>query len=65
VGFLKLGSTSGRFSVLASGGLNRPEFTGGQNFPSIAHYGTDTKEEDRDEYQSWAMARIAIKGKLG
>ena len=26
--------------------LNRPGFTGGQNSRRIAHYGTDTKEED-------------------
>ena len=29
-------------------GLNRPGFTGGQNSRRIAHYGTDTKEEDRE-----------------
>ena len=28
------------------GCVNRPGFTGGQNFRRIAHYGTDTKEED-------------------
>ena len=28
--------------------LNRPGFTGGQNSRRIAHYGTDTKEEDRE-----------------
>jgi transaldolase len=28
--------------------MNRPGFTGGQNSWRIAHYGTDTKEEDRE-----------------
>jgi hypothetical protein len=28
--------------------LNRPGFTGGQNSRRIAHYGTDTKEKDRE-----------------
>ena len=28
--------------------VNRPVFTGGQNSRRIAHYGTDTKEEDRE-----------------
>ena len=28
--------------------MNRPVFTGGQNSRRIAHYGTDTKEEDRE-----------------
>jgi hypothetical protein len=27
-------------------GLNRPGFTGGQNSRRIAHYGTDTQQED-------------------
>ena len=29
-----------------AGIMNRPGFTGGQNSRRIAHYGTDTKEED-------------------
>ena len=28
--------------------LNRPGLTGGQNSRRIAHYGTDTKEQDRE-----------------
>ncbi|MFT6944898.1 MAG: hypothetical protein ACJAUW_001476, partial [Yoonia sp.] len=45
------GATSSKQALAASrkiGKVNRPGFTGGQNSRRIAHYGTDTKEEDRE-----------------